>query len=135
EGNNPELSPDGRYVLYVKDNQIYRASVSAMAPQTPIAKGETPLITAWVRNSGPKWSPDGTKIAFSSNRNDHSFIGVYDMRARTVTFMDPGVDRDTSPTWSADSKRIAFIRRPGASFGQNQLANANNDGGRAGGGA
>src|SRR6188768_3375343 len=29
EGANPELSPDGRYVLYVKDGQIYRATVSA----------------------------------------------------------------------------------------------------------
>ena len=31
----------------------------------------------------PRWSPDGTKFAFVSNRVDHSFIGVYDVRART----------------------------------------------------
>jgi hypothetical protein len=53
-----------------------------------------------------------------SDRVDHSFIGVYDVRARTVTFLSPGVDRDTSPTWSPDSKRIAFLRRPGLPFGQ-----------------
>jgi dipeptidyl aminopeptidase/acylaminoacyl peptidase len=28
------------------------------------------------------------------------------------------VDHDTSPTWSPDSKRIAFVRRPGTPFGQ-----------------
>ncbi len=49
---------------------------------------------------------------------DHSFIGVYDVRARTVQFLSPSVDHDASPTWSPDSKRIAFIRRPGTPFAQ-----------------
>src|SRR5215210_426128 len=31
--------------------------------------------------------------------------------------MSPGVDRDSSPTWSPDGKRLAFIRRPGLPFG------------------
>ena len=30
----------------------------------------------------PNWSPDGSKIAFVSNRVDHSLIGVYDVRDR-----------------------------------------------------
>ena len=29
----------------------------------------------------------------------------------------PSVDHDTSPTWSPDGKRLAFIRRPGTPFG------------------
>jgi len=53
-----------------------------------------------------------------SERVDHSFIGVYDLRARSLTFLSPSVDHDTSPTWSPDSKRIAFVRRPGTPFGQ-----------------
>src|SRR6185295_5040780 len=63
-------------------------------------------------------SPDGTKLAFVSDRVDHSFVGVYDVRARTLTFLSPSVDHDTSPTWSPDGKRVAFIRRPGTPFGQ-----------------
>jgi dipeptidyl aminopeptidase/acylaminoacyl peptidase len=31
--------------------------------------------------------------------------------------MSPSVDHDSGPTWSPDSKRIAFIRRPGTPFG------------------
>ena len=81
-------------------------------------RGEEPLIKAWGTNNGPRWSPDGSKIAFVSNRVDHSFIGVYDVAARTVKFLSASVDRDTSPAWSPDSKRIAFIRRPGLPFGQ-----------------
>jgi len=65
-----------------------------------------------------KWSPDGTKLAFVSNRVDHSLVGAYDVRTRQVKFLSPSVDHDTSPTWSPDGKRIAFIRRPGTPFGQ-----------------
>jgi len=125
EITTPELSPDGRSVVYAKDGQIYQYDVrpkpattaaSTMAAATPASPA--PFFKAWGANLNPRWSPDGTKIAFVSDRVDHSFVGVYDLRARTVTFMSPSVDHDTSPTWSPDSKRIAFIRRPGTPFAQ-----------------
>ena len=40
----PELSPDGKYVLYVKGNSIYRGRVSDIAPATEMDKGEKPFI-------------------------------------------------------------------------------------------
>ena len=130
-GGSPALSPDGRFVLYVRDGQIYRARVTQTPPTTPMDKGEVPFITAWGTNSNPRWSPDGSRIAFVSNRNDHSFIGLYDVAKRTVSYVSPSVDFDASPTWSPDSKRIAFIRRPGMTFGQ-MTAQANAAGGRGG---
>jgi dipeptidyl-peptidase-4 len=118
EGASPELAPDGTSVLFVKDGQIYRARVGQTAAVSKKDTGEEPFIKAWGTNSAPHWSPDGTKIAFVSNRGDHSFIGVYDLATRSVTFVAPTTDHDTSPTWSPDSKRLAFIRRPGTPFGQ-----------------
>jgi dipeptidyl aminopeptidase/acylaminoacyl peptidase len=134
----PELSPDGKSVLYMKSGQVYRARTDVPATTT-IDKGEKPFIDAWGANAGPKWSPDSSKIAFVSNRTDHSFIAVYDMKTRTMSYVAPSVDRDTSPTWSADSKRIAFLRRPGLPFGQQATPGSgsglpNAAGGRAGGG-
>jgi len=118
EGASPVPSPDGRSVLYVKDGQIFRARVTQEPAATKMDKGEQPFIKAWGTNNDPRWSPDGARIAFVSNRTDHSLIGIYDVRTRTVNFISPSVDRDTSPTWSEDGKKIAFIRRPGLPFGQ-----------------
>jgi dipeptidyl aminopeptidase/acylaminoacyl peptidase len=116
-GGAPVLSPDGRYVVFVRDGQIYRAS-TARGPKTAMDTAGVPFIRAWGRQSNPQWSPDGTKLSFVSTRENHAFIGVYDMLTRTVKYLAPSTDFDASPTWSPDSKRIAFIRRPGTPFGQ-----------------
>jgi hypothetical protein len=115
----PRLS-DGRSVLFVKEGQIYRAPVVGCRST---AADREPLFTVFGTNSNPRWSPDGSKVAFVSNRGDHSFIGLFDVRRKKVSYVAPGVDFDSSPIWSADGRRIAFIRRPGATFAQ-QIAQA-----------
>ncbi len=122
EGTNPVLSPDGRWVLFVREGQIYRVPVTQAPRTTAIDRGDKPFITARGTNTSPRWSPDGTRIVFTSDRVDHSFVGVCDVRTRKITFLAPSVDRDTSPTWSPDGKRIAFIRRPGLPFGMQAQA-------------
>ena len=117
EGGAPELSPDGRHVLYVKDGQIYRARVVRSGPPTSMDTGGIPYIREWGRNGSPRWSPDGRKIAFVSDRENHAFVAVLDVATRKATYIAPSVDCDGGPTWSPDSKRIAFYRRPGTPFG------------------
>src|SRR5581483_9276889 len=113
EVTTPVLSPDGRSVVFARDGQIYAYRITQ-----PPAAAPQPLIKAWGTNRDPVWSPDGTRIAFVSDRVDHSFVGVYDVRAKSLTFLSPSVDHDTSPAWSPDGARVAFIRRPGTPFGQ-----------------
>ena len=117
DATNPELAPDGSSLLFVKGGQIYRAKLTPVKPASEVDRGEKAFITEWGVQSDPKWSPDGRKIAFVSTRTDHSFIAVYDMATRAVTYMAPSVDFDTSPMWLPDSKHVAFIRRPGLPFG------------------
>jgi dipeptidyl-peptidase 4 len=116
-GAEPVISPDGRMTAFARDSQIYVYAVSR-TPRDSIERALKPLIRAWGRNFAPRWSPDGSKLAFVSARDNHSFVGVYDVAKRGVAFMAPSVDFDASPSWSGDGKRLAFIRRPGAPFGQ-----------------
>ena len=132
EGAAPQLSPDGRTVLFTRNGQIYRARVMRGATVTAMDTGGVPFIQAWGRNGTPTWSPDGRRVAFVSDRENHAFVAVYDVSTRTVTYLAPSVDCDGGPTWSPDSKQLAFYRRPGTPFGNQQQRGAGGIGNPAG---
>jgi dipeptidyl aminopeptidase/acylaminoacyl peptidase len=84
----------------------------------PFPEGEAErLLTIRGSASNLRPSPDGTKLAFVSNRGrygrgNYSFVGVYDFETRSVTYIAPNIEQDRDPTWSPDGSRIAFIRVP-----------------------
>jgi dipeptidyl aminopeptidase/acylaminoacyl peptidase len=106
EGQTPQVSPGGKMVAYVLKGQFW-----AIRLDQPDAKPQQLLQT---RGSAQnlRWSPDGTHLAFVSDRDDHSFVAVYSVATGAVTYLDPSTDLDTSPTWSPDSTSIAFLRVP-----------------------
>jgi len=116
-GNNPVISPDGKWILLEKERQIYRVSLQ---PPCETGKQALPeqLFKAAGRNGSPCWSQDGKRLAFVSSRDDHSFIGVFEFKTRKITWLAPTVDRDSSPNWSPDGKQIAFLRRPGLQYNE-----------------
>lgn len=102
EGSSPFFNPAGDQVIYLRDGKFWT---------TPTIGGkERKLFEIRGTVNSPQWSPDGTELAFVSNRGDHSFIGIYDTRSNYIRFKSPSVDRDVAPRWSPDGKRIAFIR-------------------------
>lgn len=107
-GTQPRLSHAGSTLAFVNGGKIYSASLSDSIAQP------TQLLSTRGSQFDVKWSPDDSHIAFISSRGDHSYIGVYDITKEKLAFMDPSVDRDFSPEWSADGKQIAFIRSPNA---------------------
>jgi dipeptidyl aminopeptidase/acylaminoacyl peptidase len=98
-----QISPNGESAVWSAKKQIWIAPVSGKEP----AKA---LTYVRGKNSQPKWSPDGKKIAFVSDRGDHSFIVIYEFDQKNLRYLSPSADRDTSPRWSPDGSQIAFIR-------------------------
>ena len=104
EGNSPLFSPNSEEVEYLREGHIWGVPVSGGK--------ERKLFEARGNVTSPEWSPDGSELAFSSTRGDHAFVTIYSPRSNHLRFLAPTVDRDIAPRWSADGRRIAFIRLP-----------------------
>ena len=105
EGTAPAVSPKGGRVAYIKGGQAWWTALDGSS------KPEI-LFRARGTSGSLRWSPDGSQLAFVSNRGDHGLVGVYDVAARRLRFLDPSLDRDSNPVWSPDGKQIAFLREP-----------------------
>ena len=99
------VSPRGDVAAFARDGSIYTIPLGG-EPE------ETELLDVRRGAGSLRWSPDASRLAFVSSRGDHAFVGVYDLEAETLVWLDPSVDRDGSPVWSPDGTRVAFIRTP-----------------------
>jgi Tol biopolymer transport system component len=113
EVTSPSLARDGGLLAYTSTSQnwnIWRAPVAAAdANATP----PKVLIASFGRNDSPRYSPDGKKIAFISDRSGSWELWVsdsdgHDLRQIT-SFGGPVVG---TPHWSPDGRYLVFDARP-----------------------
>jgi dipeptidyl aminopeptidase/acylaminoacyl peptidase len=81
------------------------------------ATGKDKQITSgedW-NDTDPQWSPDGTRIAFVSDRTGHEYDGgfnkdvwVISAEGGALTKISDHPEEDNLPRWSPDGKQIAF---------------------------
>src|SRR5438477_3298962 len=106
----PEISPDGRLVAYTVrrtnwDENAYETQIWLADATTGAARQ---LTHAKKSSRSPAWSPDGSKIAFISDRSDKNQIYVISAsggEAEPLTSLEDGVSRFQ---WSPDGRRIAY---------------------------
>ncbi|MDP7113321.1 MAG: hypothetical protein QGH45_15225, partial [Myxococcota bacterium] len=109
------VSPDGTAVSYVlrscslEANEIQRDLwYVSTAPDSP---GPVQLTTSASRDQAPRWSPDGTSLAFLSNRSGGMQIWCFDGMVgepRQVTDQPGGV---WHPVWLPDGSGLLYLSR------------------------
>jgi Tol biopolymer transport system component/DNA-binding winged helix-turn-helix (wHTH) protein len=108
---SPAVSLNGNRLAYTRlldDMNIWSFTLDAAGRL--IAKA--PLIASTFRDSDPDFSPDGSRIAFVSNRNGSFGIWVSDSDGSNPRLLfDGGAYVTGSPRWSPDGRRIAFDTR------------------------
>jgi dipeptidyl aminopeptidase/acylaminoacyl peptidase len=105
QGEEPVISPRSDLVAFSRNGQIWTVPIDGSGPARPV-------IAVRGTNGEPRWSPDGTRLAFVANRGDHSLIGIYAGDTVAVVWVAPTFSRDRSPRWSPDGRRLAFMRSP-----------------------
>lgn len=63
--------------------------------------------------SQPQWSPDGSKLLYSSNRDGDWEIYAYDLESRKTITLTNNKDQDTSPAWLQDGGIVFASDRTG----------------------
>ena len=107
EGDNPVISPDAKTVAFIKAGQPWSAPLDGSSA----AKN---LFTTRGTVGSLQWSPDGTALVFSTNRTDHSLIGIFSNPSQPIKWVAPSFNHDEDPQWSVDGSKIVFVRFPGS---------------------
>jgi Tol biopolymer transport system component len=116
----PEWSPDGTQIAFEGYSQDGWADIY-LVDVTPEGATSRPkrLLTddTFQEVTQPSWSPDGTEIAFSGSHSGYHAPGKgyraifkIDVNSLEETRLTKGSDTETSPTWSPDGEKIAYVR-------------------------
>ena len=109
--SDPQISPDGRHVAYVRmsgDIMVDRFVPSIWIVDTA-SRENRPLITGPGAHMAPRWSPDGSKLAYLSTSEDgraQLFVRWMDSGATVRITSLPNTPGGLS--WSPDGDHIAY---------------------------
>ncbi len=106
----PDVDRTGTFMVFASTQHrptfdIYRKSVDG--------RTVTQLTTDPSDDLMPAIAPDGTKIAFASNRNGNWDVYTMPITGGAPTQITSDGDEEVQPTWAPDGRRLAFSRKNG----------------------
>ena len=108
---DPQISPDGRTIAYVRMGY----DIKTDRPHGAIwlvgvdGKNERPL-TAATASGSPRWSPDGTRVAYISSAADGSAqLFMYWAASGISAPISNFTESPSGLAWSADGRWLAFM--------------------------
>jgi Tol biopolymer transport system component len=104
-GDWPAWSPDGRRIAFTAGSALYVMSADGTRPR--LLRREAGDFA-----QGPSWSPNGRTLLFATIRLESDLeIAVVNANGTRLRLLTRNTVRDHSPRWSANRRRIAFVRR------------------------
>ncbi|WP_224488761.1 S9 family peptidase [Robertkochia flava] len=109
--SDPRISPDGSKIIYVRNFKdiMTDKNLSNLWMVNADGTNNRPLTTGNQNDVAPRWSHDGKKVVYRSNREDDKmklylmWMDTRETMALTNTPVSPG-----TVTWSPDDSALAF---------------------------
>jgi len=123
--SDPQIAPDGKTIVYVRrTNDIMTDRTRSTIWSIDVATGaQTPLVAGTGSHGQPRWSPDGSRLAYISNDDEKAGAQLYVRWMKTgATARITGLANSPHGiAWSPDGTRIAwsaFVPDDGAHLGK-----------------
>jgi dipeptidyl aminopeptidase/acylaminoacyl peptidase len=108
--SSPQVSPNGKNVVYVRrsNNIMTDSTRSSIWMADTEGNSHRPLLSSSNNYYSPRWSPDGSRLAYISNADGKSQLYVRWMDTGQTALVTNVAESPSSITWAPNGESIAF---------------------------